>query len=205
MGMRIIRHSRHLRPVLLIIGLIILGVALSVMIKETFSKNVPAVETPPEISKAAPFRLTSPAFVNLTTIPDTYACSPEVKTPPLTISSAPQNTKEFALIMRDTSTENSDKAHWVVWGIPASTDAIDENRLPDGATQGINDDKTNTYLVPCPIAGTGEHTYVYELFALSDTIRLDPNTTEDGLTAAINGKVIARAQLTGKVTANSAE
>lgn len=203
--MKIAHHSRHIRPILLIVGLVILAVALSVMLRETFSKNVPAVETPQETPKAAPFKLTTSAFINLQTIPETYACSPEAKTVPLLISNAPSNTKEFALTMRDTSTENGDKAHWVVWGIPASTTSIAENVLPQGAIQGVNSDNTNTYLTPCPPAGTGEHTYVFELYALSDNVRLESSTTRDGLIAAINGKVISKVQLAGKVTAKPAE
>jgi Raf kinase inhibitor-like YbhB/YbcL family protein len=202
--MRIVHHSRHIRPILLIIGLVILCIALSVMIRQTFSKNVPAVETPIELPKAAPFELSSPAFKNLAVIPEEYACGAELKTVSLTIKNAPDNTKEFALIMRDTSTEEGDKAHWVVWGISGSTTSITTKELPQGAVQGVNDDKTNTYLTPCPIAGTGEHTYVFELFALSDDVQLDPTTTEDSLIAAMNGKVIAKAQLTGKVTAKPA-
>ncbi len=198
--MRIVHHSRHIRPVLLFVGLIILGLALSVMIKETFSKNVPAVETPQVVPAAAPFKLSSPAFEDTGVIPNSYTCTPEPKTPPLSITSAPGNTKEFALVMRDTSTEAGDKAHWVVWGIPASTTVIPESTLPQGAVQGINDDKTASYLIPCPTAETGEHTYVFDLYALSDTIRLDPAASKDGLIAAINGKVIAKVQLTGKAS-----
>lgn len=171
------------------------------MIRETFSKNVPAVETPQEAPKAAPFTLSSPIFDNHATIPDTHTCSPESKTVPLTISNAPSNTKEFALIMRDVSTENGDKAHWVVWAIPSSTTTITENALPQGAKQGVNDDKTSTYLTPCPVAGSGEHIYTITLYALSDNVHLDDNTTEDSLEAAINGKVIAKTTLTGKATA----
>jgi Raf kinase inhibitor-like YbhB/YbcL family protein len=105
--------------------------------------------------------------------------------------------------MRDTSTEEGDKAHWVVWGISGSTTTIAENTLPPGAVQGINDDKTATYLTPCPPTGTGEHIYTFDLYALSDDVQLDQSTTEDSLVAAINGKVIARTQLSGKVTAKS--
>lgn len=199
--MRIVQHSRHFRPILLIIGLVILGVALSVMLRETFSKNVPAVETPQLVTKTTPFTLSSPAFDNLETIPDAYTCNPDTRTVPLAISNPPSNTKHFALVMRDTSTDDEDKAHWVVWNIPTSTTTIEQNALPEGAVQGMNDDSTNTYLTPCPPTGTREHTYVFELYALSDDIRLEPSTTEDGLIAAINGKVIAKAQLTGKATA----
>jgi Raf kinase inhibitor-like YbhB/YbcL family protein len=171
------------------------------MIRETFSKNVPAVETPQVAPKAAPFTLNSPVFGNLQTIPDAYSCSPTVKTVPLAIQNAPSNTKEFALIMRDTSGEGGDKAHWIVWGIAGNTTSIAENVLPAGAVLGINDDKTNAYVAPCPPAGAGEHIYMFELYALSDDIQLDANTTEGSLIAAMNGKVINRAQLYGKVTA----
>lgn len=200
MGMRIVHHSRHIRPFLLIVGLIILGLAISVMIKQTFSKNVPAVETPQQAPAAAPFKLSSPVFKNLENIPIGYTCTTEPKTPPLVIENAPGNTKEFAIVMRDTSTEEGDKAHWVVWGIPASTTVIAENTLPQGTVQGTNDDKTASYLIPCPTTETGEHIYTFDLYALSDTIRLDASASKDGLIAAINGKVIAKVQLTGKAS-----
>lgn len=201
--MRIVHHSRHVRPILLVIGLIILGLAISVMIRETFSKNVPAVETPKETPTAAPFTLSSPLFKNASSIPDEYTCSTNPKTLPLVITNAPDNTKEFALIMRDTSIEPKDKAHWVVWGIPANTSIIAEKSLPEGSVQGLNDDQTAVYLPPCPPANSGEHNYVIELYALSDNVVLNPNTNKDSLTAAINGKVIAKAQLAGKVTSKT--
>jgi Raf kinase inhibitor-like YbhB/YbcL family protein len=197
--MRIVHHSRHVRPILLIIGLIILGLALSVMLRETFSKNVPSVEVPAVTPTAAPFELGSPAFNDLGTIPARFTCAPKSKTLPLTIKNAPSNTKEFALIMRDTSTKPKDTAHWVVWGIPATTTVIVEGTLPQGAIQGLND-ISGTYSPPCPTAGSGEHTYIFDLYALSDTVQLDLNTTKDSLAAAINGKVISKVQLAGKVT-----
>lgn len=198
--MRITRHSRHLRPVLSVMGLIILGVALSIMIRQTFSKNVPAVETPQQTTESKPFALSSPLFENQGAIPSTHTCIPEPKTVPLVISNAPSNTKQFVLIMQD-NTADTVKTHWLVWGIPDDATVIAENVLPAGAVQGINDSQTTTYINPCPASGSGEHTYTFDLYALSDTINPGPDTTKDSLIPAINGKVIAKAQLNGKVTA----
>lgn len=39
-------HIKHFRPILLILGLIILGLTIVVMIRQTFSKNVPSTYSP---------------------------------------------------------------------------------------------------------------------------------------------------------------
>jgi hypothetical protein len=41
-----VMHIKHFRPILLILGLIILVLALAVMIRQTFSKNIPATYVP---------------------------------------------------------------------------------------------------------------------------------------------------------------
>lgn len=39
-------HIKHFRPILLILGLIILGLTIAVMIRQTFSKNIPSTYLP---------------------------------------------------------------------------------------------------------------------------------------------------------------
>ena len=188
---------KHLQPPLLVFGLIILAGTLAVMVKQTFRREVPSIEQAVQTVQSGSFKLSSPAFNNNDPIPDIYTCKGANVNPPLLIENAPGNAKEFVLIMHDTDTAN-DPVQWLVWNISVQNTAIEEHALPDGATQGTTN-FGSTYSGPCPSSGT--HHYVFELYALNDSITLDPATKRDGVISAINGKTITRTQLTGTVKA----
>lgn len=194
---------KHFRPPLLIFGLVILSATLVIMMKQTFRREVPSVEPAIQNIQGAQFTLSSPAFDNGAQIPAVYTCSGANINPPLRIDNIPGNAKEFVLIMHDPDAPSGDWVHWVVWNIPVDNSAIDEHSVPAESKQGVTDFGNKGYGGPCPPAGTGTHHYVFELYALNDTLSLDTSTKRAGVISAMNGKVIAKAQLTGTVAAKS--
>ena len=103
--------------------------------------------------------------------------------------------------------------HWIAWDISKKA-----TEMPASAdfTHGANDlyfykDMFGippvvylNYFGPCPPPGTGVHHYTFHLYALSDKhLDLDAGATRAALYAAIAGKVIAEATLTGLVDAGT--
>src|SRR5262245_16821678 len=150
------------------------------------------------------FILTSPAFANNSRIPAQYTCDGVDVSPPLSWSDTPQGTRSFALIVDDPDAPDPKApkmtwVHWVIYNIPAKVHALPENSgkhgLPTGTKDGTNDWKRGGYGGPCPPIGT--HRYFFKLYAL-DTVLPDLGSpTKSQLLDAIQGHVLAEAQLIG--------
>jgi Raf kinase inhibitor-like YbhB/YbcL family protein len=190
---------KHLRPPLLVFGLVILAATLLVMVLQTFKREVPSVEPAIQAIQGAEFKLSSPVFTPTVAIPTVYSCKGANINPPLQIENPPGNAKEFVLVVHGPNGTDGDSVQWLVWNIPVDTTAITEHSVPVGARQGTNDSGAVGYSGPCPVANTGTHTYTFDLYALNDTLSLDQTTKKDGLISAMNGKVIARTQLVGTI------
>jgi Raf kinase inhibitor-like YbhB/YbcL family protein len=134
-------------------------------------------------------------------IPAKYTCDGPDVSPPLTWSDPPAGTKSFALISDDPDAPVGTWVHWVVWNIPASSRSLEENlpkkeSLSNGARQGTTDFRRIGYGGPCPPSGT--HRYFFRLYALDTTLDLPAATTKKDLEKAMQGHVLAQAELMGK-------
>lgn len=186
---------------MLVFGLAILGVAIAIMMMQTFKREVPSVEPQIQSEPGQLLTISSPAFEPEGVIPTKYTCKGETFNPPLAIENPLTNVKTYVLIVHDPDATEKDWVHWLVWNIPPDTKLIAEHSVPVGSVEGTTDYDKPGYGAPCPPDGTGTHRYNFELYALNDTLNLDPTTTRDGLVAAMNGKVITRTKLVGIVTA----
>ncbi len=145
--------------------------------------------------KMGEMRITSPAFAHNGGIPAKYTCDGGDASPPLMLENIPGTAKSLALIVDDPDAPAGTWVHWVVWNIPAAAGEIRENSFPAGASQGKNSWGRNSYGGPCPPSGT--HRYFFKLYALDATLNLGADTTKKGLEKAMEGHVIARAELIG--------
>jgi len=141
------------------------------------------------------FKLLSSAFENNQLIPEKYGCAGENINPPLLISNTPEGTKSLVLIVDDPDASAGDWVHWILWNIPASVTKIEENSVPKGALQGINDYEKNKYFGPCPPQGI--HRYFFKLYALDNVLDLDTNTKKGDLENAMNRHIIRQTSLVG--------
>lgn len=147
-------------------------------------------------------QLTSAAFATGGEIPLCHTCQGEDLSPPLAWSGVPPAAKSLALIVDDPDAPDPAApkmvyVHWVLYNIPPATTALPEavTRLPDGTRQGLNDWRRIGYGGPCP--PIGRHRYFHKLYAL-DTVLPDLGTpTKAALEAALEGHVIAQAELVG--------
>ncbi len=146
-------------------------------------------------------KLTSNAFQDGETIPVEYTCSGEDRSPALAWSGIPPAVRSFALLVNDPDAPGGDFIHWVVYNLPARSDALPEGvpareSLAAGGTQGRNDFGRTGYGGPCPPPGK-PHRYIFTLYALDLSPDLPPGLTAARLRAAIQGHVLDQATLTG--------
>lgn len=141
--------------------------------------------------------LTTPAFVAGANIPTKYTCKGENVSPSLSISGRPAGLKSLALIMHDPDAVSGDFTHWTLWNINPQTTQIAENSLPAGTAEGTTSFGKPGYGGPCPPAGTGTHRYMFELYALDLVLNLPITAQRPQLETAMQGHILAKAQLTG--------
>ena len=139
-------------------------------------------------------KLTSSAFTHNGSIPSEYTCDGNDLSPLLSISDVPSNAKSLALISDDPDAPVGTWDHWVVFNIPPSTKSILKGTEPQG-TAGKNSWGRTGYGGPCPPSGT--HRYFFKLYALDKILNLPEGPTKNDLEMAMQGHIVAQAQLMG--------
>jgi Raf kinase inhibitor-like YbhB/YbcL family protein len=155
----------------------------------------PAVAEEGDPAMNSALAITSPAFADGQPIPATFTADGANVSPELVIANPPAGTACFALIVDDPDAPMGTWVHWVAWNIPASTTRIPEGRLPAGSLEGRNSWGRTGYGGPSPPSGT--HRYHFKLYALDRPLELPRTTDKVALIDAMEGRVLARAQLTG--------
>jgi len=140
-------------------------------------------------------KLTSPAFENNQLIPLKYTCKGQDVNPPLKIEEVPPHAKSLVLVVDDPDAPRDVWSHWIVVNINPSVSFIEENSVPKGGVEGLNDFKKRSYGGPCPPSGI--HHYHFKVYAL-DTI-LDTNfcLEKKEVEKAMRGHILDWAELVG--------
>jgi Raf kinase inhibitor-like YbhB/YbcL family protein len=140
--------------------------------------------------------LTSPNFEEGGRIPREHTCDGDDAPPELLWSGVPSGVVELALTCEDPDAPGGTFVHWVGWGIDPSS-----GRLPAGNRSGIRHGRNgfgnSGYGGPCPPPGDGPHHYEFTLYALDQSIDLEPGSTIEQLRSAIDSHVRATATLMG--------
>ena len=148
--------------------------------------------------------LTSPAFADGARIPREHTCEGADRSPELRWNGVPTGTKSLALIVDDPDAPDPaaprmNYVHWVLYNLPPDTSglpaAVRYDQLPAGAQQGLNDWGRPGYGGPCP--PIGRHRYFHKLYALDRVLTGLDRPTKAQLEAAIQGHVLAQAELVG--------
>lgn len=150
---------------------------------------------PSEAQKMSTLTLSSPAFKHHEHIPSKFTCDGADVNPQLLIGNVPSGTKSLALIVDDPDAPRGTWVHWVVWNIAPDSKEIKEGTVPAGAHQGMNDFRQLVYGGPCPPSGT--HRYFFKLYALDTVLSLGANASKANLERAMQGHILARAELIG--------
>ena len=140
-------------------------------------------------------QVTSTAFRDGQAIPRRHTCEGEDVSPPLAWSGLPPGTVSLALIVDDPDAPGGTFTHWLGWGIdPAAGGLRESERAP---RDGRGDFGTTGYRGPCPPRRHGPHRYVFRLFALAEELGLRSGAGRSELERALEGAVLAHAELVG--------
>jgi Raf kinase inhibitor-like YbhB/YbcL family protein len=158
-------------------------------------------------------RLTSTAFEHRQPIPKRYTSQGEDVSPPLAWEDVPEGTVAFVLLLSDPDAPSPEQpadkpwSHWVLYDLPGDVKELPEGiereaKLSsfDGGSQGLNSwpEDNVGYRGPDPPPGSGEHRYVFTLYALDSPLKLDPaETTYDDVLTAMTGRILDSATLIG--------
>ena len=142
--------------------------------------------------------LHSSAFTHNGMIPRKYSQHGEDINPPLEIRDVPAEAKSLALIVEDPDVPTMAGVpvwdHWVVFNIPPTISSIAEHWQVDG-TRGKGTRGKLEWSGPKP--PDREHRYFFKLFALDDFLPLEEGATKQEVLDAIQGHVLAEAELLG--------
>ncbi len=148
-------------------------------------------------------RISSPEFEDGGRIPKEYTCEGEGISPPLVVEDVPREAISLALIVDDPDAPRGEFDHWIIWNLPADMrtlpPAIPDSPTVEGlgaAAQGENDYGRIGYDGPCPPPGR-PHRYRFRLYALDTTLSLNPGATRDRVEQAMEGHVVAEAEMVG--------
>ncbi|MBI2927267.1 MAG: YbhB/YbcL family Raf kinase inhibitor-like protein [Verrucomicrobia bacterium] len=174
---------------------------LSVALACLLAAGAFGAEQNPSKKEKPTMKLTSTAFTDGQAIPVKHTCLGADVSPALRWTDVPVGTKSLALICDDPDAPVGTWVHWVLWGLPPSATELPEKvptseTLPSGAKQGLNDFRRIGYGGPCPPAGK-PHRYFFKLYALDADLPLKPRATKQDLEAALQGHILAQAQLLG--------
>ncbi|NPV09790.1 MAG: YbhB/YbcL family Raf kinase inhibitor-like protein [Anaerolineae bacterium] len=152
-------------------------------------------------AEAGVVSLVSSAFTEGGLIPSEFTCDGEGTSPMLQWTGAPEGTRSFALIVEDPDAPRGTFVHWVAYDIPPEVTTlaagVPQEWDTGGFRQGRNGAGNVGYIGPCPPAGE-EHRYVFTLYALDDLLGLEPGVSVEELREAMEGRVLAQAQLVGR-------
>ncbi|MFB6178904.1 MAG: YbhB/YbcL family Raf kinase inhibitor-like protein [Halorientalis sp.] len=168
------------------------GVSVAGCLGGSDAANEPTVTT---IDAKGSLQITSPAFDEGETIPAKYTSDGQDRSPPLTISGVPDDAASLALIVDDPDAPNPPFTHWLLWGVPTETTTvpagISQSRtvsILGGAKQGTNSFDELGYRGPKPPKGAGPHTYRFTLYAVRNSLTLQPGADRTQVVLGIAGE-----------------
>jgi Raf kinase inhibitor-like YbhB/YbcL family protein len=145
--------------------------------------------------------LSSPAFTAHGEIPAIHTCEGQDRAHALAWHGLPDGTRSLALVVDDPDAPDPAApqrtwVHWVLYNIPPAMGSLPEGgAAPQGALDGLNDWQRSGYGGPCP--PIGRHRYFFKLYALDTVLPALTQPTKATLEQAMQGHVLAQAQLVG--------
>ena len=141
-------------------------------------------------------KITSQAFTEGTKIPDKFTKYGENRIPPIHFEGVPAKARSLTLIVDDPDAPSGTFNHWLLFNVDPRVKDIKEDSVPVMATQGRNDYGEVEYGGPKP--PSGEHRYMFKLFALDTVLPLTRGTSRDAIEREMKGHIIERATLMGR-------
>lgn len=141
-------------------------------------------------------QLTSDAFADGGTIPPEHSCDGPDTSPPLAWSRVPDGVAAFALVVDDPDAGGF--VHWVLSDVPGDRRELEADEGDAVGVPGRNDFGRTGWGGPCP--PSGEHRYVFTLYALDESLDLGDEARADDVRREVADHALAEASLTGLYT-----
>lgn len=180
--------------VLILCGVLVIAIVLTAVLIKSTAQTQDAERVNSTLSIA------SSSFSG-DTMPSKFTCDGGETSPELSWTSPPAGTQSFALIVTDKDSSWVHFVHWVVYDLPADKRELPEGiskqeQLPDGSRQGKTDFDKVGYGGPCPHWKSTHH-YGFVLYALDSKLGLPGGATAKQTLKAMNGHILAKAELVG--------
>lgn len=197
-------NTKYISLGLLFIGIVAFAIFANQPARERTFSSVPL---PLLASTTTGFTLTSPEFKDGGMLPRKYTCDAGGAEPPeLLISSAPEGTKSFILIIEDPDIPDAIKqknnletfVHWVFYNIPGDTTVIRRGTTP--GEWGITSANGTDYVPPCPPPeyDPNEHRYVFTLYALDRVLDVGSAPRATALRKLLQPHLLAETRIVGR-------
>jgi Raf kinase inhibitor-like YbhB/YbcL family protein len=146
--------------------------------------------------EAIGMRLSSEAFEDGAAIPAEHTCDGADRSPPLAWSDVPEGTAAFTLIVTDPDARGF--VHWVLTDVPGDRRELAAGEGDGAGVAGRNDFGRSGWGGPCP--PSGQHRYVFTIYALDAPLELGTDATADEVLSALADRTLGQGQLTGVYT-----
>ena len=190
-----LKNARHASvAVLLRRALAIVPLLILVMLMFAGPERVPG-------QQASKIELKTTSYEPGGFIPKRFTCEAADVSPALAWGDPPAGTQSFAIIEDDPDAPSGTFVHWLVYDLPAGSRRLPEalsgnDQMAGGGRQGTNDFSKTGYSGPCPPRGK-PHRYFIRFYALDTKTNLRPAASRAELDAAMQGHILAQAELMG--------
>ncbi len=155
-----------------------------------------------DAKSAQPLVVTSKTFAPNGWIPSRNSAYGANVSPDLTWSTAPADTKSFAVVVFDQDAKPNGFYHWGVFNISPETNQLPAGLAGTSRVSGTDSMQVKNgtgkvgYYGPHPPAGSAHH-YHFTVYALDQVVSLQPGTAIDHLLTRMAGHVLAKGELVG--------
>ncbi len=180
------------------------GFSLGRMLRNRRAGQAKLTWNRPELRAPETISLTSDAFGHDEHMPAWSAGKGvgDNRSPQLRWTGVPDSAAELVLVMEDPDVPlPRPVVHLALAGIPPQVSSLDEGALDAGAGPfgtGAGSLRNRGYAGPRPVPGHGPHSYVFQLYAVSEPLGTAPGASPATIVAAMAGRVIVRGRLDGR-------
>jgi phosphatidylethanolamine-binding protein (PEBP) family uncharacterized protein len=142
----------------------------------------------------AALRLSSPAFIDGSRLPQRYTCDGAGEEPSVQAGTVPPSTRELVLVVTDPDAQGGTYVHVTRYGLsPRGDGSVDH-----GGREGSNSAGDVGWTAPCPPEGDSAHRYVWSVYALRDPTDLAAGAKPAEVTAAVGDNPLVRGTITAR-------
>jgi len=132
-------------------------------------------------------------------IPDRYTQYGRNLSPEVVFRDVPEDAETLVFMIENINAPESLRVHWIIWNIPAETEALPEGLETaenpgeiEAVVQGNNDFDVRGYQGPRMFPG--EEKYLFTAYALDTYLNLEPGNHREQVIFAMRGHVLDKAQ-----------